>query len=394
MSYPLKPIRRVVTGNDESGRSKVVWDGPSPHARAPAMGSGRRYTDLWVWNDGVPPLDGHNDDGNLGYDFPGPPKGGHLRVVQADPSPVDYDNVNAADVVPLHEPKIVPPGRMWDRGGNNAFSSPMHKTETVDYGIVLAGERILVLDDGELTMRPGDIVVQVGAFHQWICPKGALMAFDMMAARFVDGADGLGQGRDQPILPARNVALPAGVKPARRIVSIDREAGRSVTVSDGPAPDVRTDPARPGFASARLWVTDAAPAKVVFETLQLPHSLEPPPRGSVLRVITLPPDEGWKHNVGAAEVQAYFRTMGSPGASTYAPNAPHPYMQKTRTLDFCFVLEGSAVLVLDTQEVVLKAGDVVIQRGTNHAWSNRSSEPSVIAIASHDAKWGNDQSRR
>jgi uncharacterized cupin superfamily protein len=386
MSYPLKPIRRVVTGNDEFGRSKVVWDGPSPHARAPKMGSGRRYTDLWVWNDGVPPLDGHNDDGNLGYDFPGPPKGGHLRVVQADPSPVNYDNVNATDVVPLHEPKIVPPGRMWDRGGNNAFSSPMHKTETVDYGIVLAGERILVLDDGELTMRPGDIVVQVGAFHQWACPKGALMAFDMMAAHFVDGADGLGQGQDKPILPARHAALPAGVKPARRIVSIDRKAGRSVTVSDGPAPDVRTDPARPGFASARLWVTDAAPAKIVFETLQLPHTLEPPPRGSVLRVVTLPPDEAWKGKVGSAEVQAYFRAMSSAGASTYASNAPHPYMQKTRTLDFCFVLEGSAVLVLDTQELELKAGDVVVQRGTNHAWSNRSGEPAIIAIASHDAK--------
>lgn len=126
----------------------------------------------------------------------------------------------------------------------------------------------------------------------------------------------------------------------------------------------------------------------------MPHTLEPPPSGSVLRVITLPPDQTWKGKVGAAEVRAYFSAMGSPNASTYASNAPHPYMQKTRTLDFCFVLEGSAVLVLDTQEVELKAGDVVVQRGTNHAWSNRSGEPAVIAIASHDAKLGNDRSRR
>src|SRR5262245_9457481 len=147
MAYDLKPIRRVVTGHDGTGRSTVVWDGPSPHTRAPKMGSGRRYTDLWVWNDSVPPLDGSNDDGNLGYDFPGPPNGGHLRVVQADPKPKDDADVDPADIVPLHAPKLVPPGRMWDRGGNNGYSSPMHKTQTVDYGIVLAGERILVLDD-------------------------------------------------------------------------------------------------------------------------------------------------------------------------------------------------------------------------------------------------------
>ena len=44
------------------------------------------------------------------------------------------------------------------------------------------------------------------------------------------------------------------------------------------------------------------------------------------------------------------------------------------------------VLVLDTQEVPLKAGEIVVQRGTNHAWGNRSGKPAVVAIASHDAK--------
>ena len=59
-------------------------------------------------------------------------------------------------------------------------------------------------------------------------------------------------------------------------------------------------------------------------------------------------------------------------------------MQKMRTLDFVIVQEGEIVLVLDTQEVVLKAGDFVVQRGTRHAWSNRSAKPAVLAIASHD----------
>jgi uncharacterized cupin superfamily protein len=62
-------------------------------------------------------------------------------------------------------------------------------------------------------------------------------------------------------------------------------------------------------------------------------------------------------------------------------------MQKTRTLDFCLVLEGTITLVLDTEEVELAAGDTVVQRGTNHAWSNRSGEPCTIAFSSHDATW-------
>ena len=107
----------------------------------------------------------------------------------------------------------------------------------------------------------------------------------------------------------------------------------------------------------------------------------------MLNVVTFPPDETWKGKVGAREVQAFFKSMGSPGASTYSPLAPHPYMQKTRTLEFGIVLEGEIVLVLDTQEVKVKKGDFVVQRGTNHAWSNRSSAPAVIAIAAHDGAW-------
>jgi mannose-6-phosphate isomerase-like protein (cupin superfamily) len=177
-----------------------------------------------------------------------------------------------------------------------------------------------------------------------------------------------------------------GVKPVRRIICIDNDEGKSEAIADGPAPDVRTDPARPGFASTRIWVTDATPARIkgIRDTVHMPYTLEPPPRGSVCRIVTFPPDAVFRGKVGAREVEAYFNAMGSPQASTYGPNAPHPYMQKTRTLDFCLVLEGEITLVLDAEEVALKAGDTVIQRGTSHAWSNRSNAPCVIAISSHD----------
>jgi hypothetical protein len=179
----------------------------------------------------------------------------------------------------------------------------------------------------------------------------------------------------------------AAAKIPRRIVTLDDANGKSTAVQDGPTPDVLFDPARPGFSSARIWVTDATPVEIarVHDALSLPHGILPPPRGSLCRIVTFPPDDSFRGKVGAAEVAAFFRAMSAPEASTYSPQAPHPYMQKTRTLDFCLILEGEITLVLDTEEVALKAGDTVVQRGTNHAWSNRLSRPCVVAISSHDA---------
>ena len=177
------------------------------------------------------------------------------------------------------------------------------------------------------------------------------------------------------------------IKPVRRLITIDDGPGvhaKSRCIADGPSPDVRTDPARPGFSSTRIWVTDRSPARIegITETLNTPHTLEPPPGGSVCRVVTFPPEA--RYPVGAKEVRAYFNAMGSPGASTYSNVARHPYMQKTRTLDFCLILEGEITLVLDKQDVSLKTGDSVVQRGTNHAWRNHSDKPCTIAFSSHD----------
>jgi uncharacterized cupin superfamily protein len=176
------------------------------------------------------------------------------------------------------------------------------------------------------------------------------------------------------------------MKPTRRIVTVDDDEGKSVAIADGPTPDVRTDPARPGYMSERIWVASSSPHRIgaFRDTVTEPHTIEPPRGGSMCRIVTFPPENSYRGKVGAAEVQAFFAAMGSPQASTYAPNAPHPYMQKTRTLDFCLVLEGEITLVLDTAEVHLKAGDTVVQRGTNHAWSNRSDKPCRIAFSLHD----------
>lgn len=388
MAQGLTPIRRVVTGHDARGRSIVVWDGPAPNIHDYAVqktpgGSGRGWTDLWVFDECPAPLAGDRDDGSKPYPFPAAATGAHLRIVQYQAPRPGYDPAQDEDVVAPHPPKKRAVGQTWDRGGRDSFSSGIHKTESVDYGILMEGERTLILDDRELLMRPGDVVVQMGNWHGWRAVTDCRMAFVMIGASYDAGSPAA--AGHPPIAPGK---LPEGVKPVRRIVTVSDDNDKSTAISDGAAPEVRTDPARPGFASTCIWVTDSTPAPIkgIHETLHQPHTLEPPARGSVCRVVTLPPDEVWKSRVGAREVRAYFEAIGSPGASTYSAQAPHPYMHKTRTLEFCLVLEGEITLVLDTGQVHLRAGDVVVQRGANHAWSNLSGRPAVVLISSHDAQ--------
>jgi quercetin dioxygenase-like cupin family protein len=384
----LTPIRRIVTGNDEQGRSKVIWDGPSPgvhEAQLPGVAGagvkGRGHTDFWVWRETPAPLDGKEDAGTWNDEFPCPVGGGHLRVVHWLPKTAESPPSEGYKSPEEH-------GRTWDRGGGNHYNrSYMHKTKSLDYGILISGERVMELDDTKLTLKPGDVVIDVGAWHLWdSSAKGCLMAFDMFDAEFADGPAGTVQGNDKPMPPPENQKLPAGVKPARRIVAADKEAGKSSLILDTASPDVRTDPARPGFAVHRMWVCDSSPARLVYETLHLPNVLIPPKGGSVLNVFTYPPDAAWKSKVGERDVKSYFESVGAAGASTYSAQGGHPYMQKTRTLDLCIVTEGELTLVLDTQEVVVREGEFVINRGGNHAWSNRSAKPAVVAIASHDGK--------
>ena len=135
----------------------------------------------------------------------------------------------------------------------------------------------------------------------------------------------------------------------------------------------------------RLWVTEGTPAPVkgITETLHLKHTLEPPIDGSVCRFVTIPPDASWMGKIDEDKVRAFYKTIGSPDASRYAKDAPHPYMQQTNSLDYVFVLEGSVTLVLDTEEVELAEGDSVVQRGARHAWSNRANKPCTLVISSH-----------
>ena len=87
---------------------------------------------------------------------------------------------------PEHPP-MKTEGGTWERGGQNLFTTRLHKSETFDYGILLTGERILITDDGRRVLKPGDVVVQIGSWHAWTNPNDdSQMAFVMMGASFED----------------------------------------------------------------------------------------------------------------------------------------------------------------------------------------------------------------
>ncbi len=179
----VTPVRRVVTGNDALGRSCVLFDGPAPNVNPGAVNPSAAMTDLWVFAACPADISGARDDGALPFSFEPPEAGGHLRIVESVGRPPDYDAASDPTAVAEHAPRQRH-GGTWDRGGQNAFSSPIHKSQTVDYGILLEGERVLKLDDGERVLRPGDVVVQLGNWHGWTNPRGtSLMAFVMMGAR-------------------------------------------------------------------------------------------------------------------------------------------------------------------------------------------------------------------
>ncbi len=184
MTPEPQPIRRVVTGNDEYGRSCVLFDSAAPNVNPGAISRGTCMTDVWVYQMLPAIISGARDDGNLPFHFEPPAAGGHLRIVQSNVKPADYDAAKDPAYKPLGPARLRPDG-VWDRGGQNFFSSPVHKSATVDYGILLKGERTLLLDRGNVTMKAGDVVVQLGNWHGWTnLNERSLMAFVMMGATF------------------------------------------------------------------------------------------------------------------------------------------------------------------------------------------------------------------
>jgi mannose-6-phosphate isomerase-like protein (cupin superfamily) len=177
--------------------------------------------------------------------------------------------------------------------------------------------------------------------------------------------------------------------PFKRVVTGHDASGKAVVLSTDPPPHLRTSTARPGFWSADVWATEAMPAPIhrSGEPTDRPHRLEPPEGGTVCRIVEFPPDATWIGKLAGQGAGQAFGEMWGGGAHSGAAGQPHPMMHRTRTVDYGIVLSGEIHLVVDDGEVKLQAGDVVVQRGTNHAWSNRSDQPARMAFILIDGAW-------
>ena len=152
-------MRRVVTGHDRHGKAVVLFDGPPPNVRH--RSSGIVSTLVWVTDEMPANVAGTADRADRDIGVAPPPSGSILRIVDFPPvaagPAVDHATV-VREMGLAHGAADGAPPR-------HAFT---HRTRSIDYAIVLAGEIDMLLDDSEVHLEAGDIVVQQGTNHAWV----------------------------------------------------------------------------------------------------------------------------------------------------------------------------------------------------------------------------------
>lgn len=161
----------------------------------------------------------------------------------------------------------------------------------------------------------------------------------------------------------------------RRVVTGHDGAGRAVVAIDGEPPVTFSRPDVPGLAFYEIWNTASSPAAVdngADPTAGRAVKVPPPQNGTIIRLIDFPPENSAAPKPTLEQAGQLFGLMGLHPPTDPETFARHPFMHRTSSVDYGIVLSGSITMLLDDTQVELKAGDVVVQRGTNHAWANRS----------------------
>ena len=182
--------------------------------------------------------------------------------------------------------------------------------------------------------------------------------------------------------------------PFRRIVTGHNQAGRAIILEDAPPPRVQKIGGETGPWFYEVWNTTETPAKIDHDSGE-PHEdaivLAPPKNGTRIRVLDIPPDDPSFENMSPEERKAHFAEIGAADAVADGGNSDrHAHMHKTETVDYGIVLEGEIVLIMDEGETTVRAGDIVVQRGTNHGWANRTDKICRIAFILIDGEFAPD----
>lgn len=186
MNQTQKKFRRVITGHDADGKAIIISDAPPVHTQLVGGPGGPTFFEIWHTQE-TPALiysQPQEFDEN-GLVLPPPKKGTRIRVIEFPPEGEEIQKLTKADAAAKFK-------SMGDEkastSGEDAPHPLMHRTQTIDYGIVLEGEITLVLDRGETTIQAGDIVIQCGTNHAWANRSGKIcrMAFALIDGQFTN----------------------------------------------------------------------------------------------------------------------------------------------------------------------------------------------------------------
>ncbi len=168
----------------------------------------------------------------------------------------------------------------------------------------------------------------------------------------------------------------------RRLVTGHDETGKSIFIMDGMAKTSITIETMGGLTVTDFWETMGSPVNNngLEDMADRPVHLEPKSMGTIFRTVEFPPDSLWKNNPNA---KTGFSALGASHVTD--DNHPDPNMHRTDTIDYAMIIKGQIWAVLDVEEKLMCAGDVLIQRGTNHAWANRTNDPCLVMFVQCDA---------
>jgi mannose-6-phosphate isomerase-like protein (cupin superfamily) len=170
-------------------------------------------------------------------------------------------------------------------------------------------------------------------------------------------------------------------KEIHRVVTTLDKSNKSAALYDGKVP-LKIGGAGEGVAS--LWVTEAAPAGFSWDADRAGarKTFAPSNGGTYLLVVDFPPVGP---EVDKLDVNTMMNVVGADAPKRGVPPS-NPLMHRTRTVDYAIIMAGEIDMMLDTGTVHLKAGDVVVQQATNHAWLNHGKEPCRIAFVLIDSQ--------
>lgn len=163
--------------------------------------------------------------------------------------------------------------------------------------------------------------------------------------------------------------------PVRRIVTGHNASNQSIIVADGPSARIFDNLGQEGLVFQEIWATTQTPAPIDRSQREVAEDslvLAPPTNGVRIRVLDIPPD------TEDESLDEVFENISATDEKVESDR--HPSFHRTETIDFGIVLSGEIVLLMDEGETTVGPGEIVIQRGTNHGWANRTDQPCRIAF--------------